>query len=320
MRPIREFSFAEKLEIMTTKLNYLLIFTLCSTLFFSCNKDEDQDEMQTCQTEELHECVPYDAQTFTDSLTDSWTEANEEDTHTFISIPASELGGGVVTITLESPGAGPAISVWESGLVEQGASIFTSGAGVDEVFTAKFTAYPGKSYTAIIHPSWNPSSFPSQYTLTWTYEGKMDCYEHNDTWDQAKFVPKNLDIEARVLTGHIENGVGSLDDVTFDWYKFVLDEPSQVQVLVDECPEDIKLTTRIFDEDQNHKLTTTTFITGSGTETGSTYTDLSNDVLNPGTYWLEVHSFFAPQSEVLMDDPDPDHWSSHYNMKVTTVD
>lgn len=304
------------------KFGFLALVVMLS---FSCEKDDDvaeQTQQHDCPKDEKDDCVPYVAQSFSDGLIDTWSVANEKDTFsTFITIPTTELGGGVVTVSLETQGsATPSISVWESSLLGKGGSIFTSGESDKRLFTGKFTAHPGKSYGVIVHPFFNDDTYPSSYELSWTYEGKMDCYEMNDNHANAKFVPKDQDIEAYILAGHIENNVASNDENTFDWYKIELDEPSYVEVLLDKCPADILMTTRFLDADKKHHLSTTSFITGSSTEVGSTYTAKTNRVLPAGTYWIEMHSFFAPKAVVVKDEAEPDHWNTPYNFKVYTVE
>ncbi len=310
---------------MISTIQRLGFLALVVVLCFSCEKDDDvaeQTQQHDCPKEEKDDCVPYVAQSFSDGLTDSWSVANEKDTFSaLITIPATELGGGVVTVSLETQGsATPSMSVWESTLVGQGGSIFTSGEADKKLFTGKFTAHPGKSYTVIVHPFFNDDTYPSSYDISWSYEGKMDCYEMNDNQPNAKFIPKDKDIEAYILAGHVKNNVGSLDENTFDWYKIVLDDPSYVEVLLDKCPADILMTTRIFDEDEKHQLSTASFITGSSTEAGSTYTARTNRVLPAGTYWIEMHSFFAPETDIVKDEIEPEHWNTPYSFKVYAVE
>src|SRR5690606_3683741 len=111
-------------------------------------------------------------------------------------LPAStDPAGGYYIVTVEAEESTPWINIRVAG--DAGAII--NGAGGPTGYTTRkvaISAHPGISYDVAVSPFFNGSNFPETYTITWEYVGIMDCYEYNNDFEEAKFIPKNETIEA----------------------------------------------------------------------------------------------------------------------------
>ena len=160
-------------------------------------------------------------------------------------------------------------------------------------------------------------NFPVQYTLSWTYTGVADCYEHNDFLEfedgmpqgDSSSIPVGEVVEAYALPGYLSDGAFQWKD---DWYDFTLEEPGEVTIELLQSPQNIR---------SRFGLSTAT---GSGVDTSSSQTTLGAlHTLGPvqleaGTYYLrwtttENGPWFTHTGA---GDPLPDHWVTPYQFIV----
>ncbi len=274
---------------------------------------------------ELHECTPYDPDSFTGSITNNWSEPNENDVYPGLLPAVTDPAGGYYIVTLQTEESTPWIDINIGG--EPG-TIINGSNGTTDNTTRKvaFAAHTGISYDVMVKPFHNGSNFPEAYTISWEYVGIMDCYEPNNDFDEAKFIPKNETIEAFMNRGYVAYGPPTEHQ---DYYKVVLTEPSKIQVELLQSPSDHFISIAMFRFDESsgsHSsvISDVTLISGNANsaENGSLYMRTSNHVLEPGTYYFRMQTFLSSTVRVDFDGGEslPDVWLTPYKFKVTTVE
>src|SRR5690606_22016640 len=137
---------------------------------------------------EINECTPYEPANFTSSITGTWSEPGESDLYPDLLPASTDPAGGYYIVTVEAAESTPWIDIRVAG--DPGAIINGSGGPMDyTIRKVAFSAHPGISYDVAVSPFFNGSNFPETYTITWEYVGIMDCYEYNNDFDDAKFIP-----------------------------------------------------------------------------------------------------------------------------------
>lgn len=268
---------------------------------------------------EAHECTPYDAETFSGSLTDNWSEPNEKDVYPGLLPAVSDPAGGyyVVTVTTEES------TTWIDISTPGGVTIIggSNGTTDDNVRKVAFSAEPGISYDVSVNPFMNAPTpnFPETYTIDWEYHGIMDCYEYNNTFEQAKFIPKNETIEA---FANRNNEGSSINENHMDFYKIVLAEPAKIQVELEQSPSDNFIDIRLYRQDQEGLPASYTYTSGDWAQDGGLYIMTTNSVLEPGIYYAKTSAYWPGGTSVQLDQEGetiPDIWLTPYKFKVTAV-
>lgn len=271
---------------------------------------------------ELNECTPYEPDNFTNSISGTWSEPNEEDVYPGLLPASTDPAGGYYIVTLQAEESVPWIDIRIAG---DAAAIINGSNGTTDNTTRKvaFAAHPGISYDVMVKPFFNGSSFPETYTITWEYVGIMDCYEYNNDFDQAKFIPKNETIEA---FANINNEGYGIQEEHQDFYKVVLHQPAKLQVELQQSPSDNFITFRMFRDSSpgGSIVTYLTPISGNpaGAEAGSLYYKTSNNTLEPGVYYIEFKAYMVFGHKTAdFDDGEalPDTWLTPYKFKVTAL-
>src|SRR5690554_3734647 len=284
----------------------------------------EQKWVRTYTEPELNECAPYDPDSFTGSITDNWSEPNENDVYPGLLPAVTDPAGGYYILTLQTEESTPWIDINIGG--EPG-TIINGSNGTTDNTTRKvaFAAHTGISYDVMVKPFHNGSNFPEAYTISWEYVGIMDCYEPNNDFEEAKFIPKNETIEAFANRGNEGYGI---QEEHQDYYKVVLTEPSKIQVELLQSPSDHFISMRMFTYDESTGsssgvLSDVTLISGNANsaESGSLYMRTSVYVLEPGTYYFRMQTFLSSTVRVNFDGGEslPDVWLTPYKFKVTTV-
>lgn len=269
---------------------------------------------------EVNDCSPYDAGAFSGDLTNNWSEANEIDEYPGLLPAVSDPAGGYYIVTLTAEESVPWIDIKIPGAPYPIINGSAGGSSTPQTRKVAFLAHPGVSYDVTVNPFINGGNFPETYTINWEYVGLMDCFELNDTFEQAKFIPKNETLEAFANAGYKVMGSS---ETSFDWYKVRINEPAKIKVEVQQCPSDEFMRMRIFREDHSELTTTTTDIFGNSTNhtAGTLYYKVTNSTLDPGIYYIRFDGTKTGNRQIdyNAEETMPDVWTTPYKFQVTTV-
>ncbi|MBB6681292.1 hypothetical protein H4O20_07535 [Aequorivita sp. 609] len=275
---------------------------------------------------EANDCLPYDPTIFNGNFQGEWEEINEIDAFSIMSIPSHDVNGGIAAITVQTDA--PVVPCFNLFAGDELSSALKTGNNGTQIRTYRVIGQPGTLFSGETTDCENAPSdqYPWQYTVSWSYESIIDCYEPNNSFEQAKAVPKNETISASGVAGHTNGGLGIYDPSTYDWYKITLNEATKLRLTLNECPSDIHMHFRIFQKNNNGGVSTISVdseaISGELHAPGSTYYIQSRNILQPGEYLLEGHRLVGQgvPSVVADDELNPEHWSSPYTFVVTTED
>ena len=149
----------------------------------------------------------------------------------------------------------------------------------------------------------------------------MDCYEPNDSFDEAKFIPKDEVIEAYANKNNEGYGIQEEQD---DYYKVVLFQPARLQVQLLQSPSDDFVDLNVYRESGGEIVTTLTPISGmpGDKEDGALYFKTTNSTLDAGTYFVRARTFMndGKPADLNLGEPLPDTWTMPYTFTVTAVD
>ena len=302
-------------------LSFLILIVIS---LYSCKKDESAD-CTPMEPIELDDCVTYEPTVAENTFTSTWTVANERDTFfNEIQIPAGDFGGGYVSVAVESfdDDLIPWLTVQPditlpAGAIFSGSAATTNNEQIEQGF---FSVHPGIEYGIEVLPFFNAAEYPQTYEVRWEFFSRPDCFEPNDTQAEAKKVLLNNINEAYMIAGHINPGVGALDDNTYDWYKVELTSAAVLKSELLQSPTDMTISMSVFDDQgsafvMNHVVTQA----GGDFDNGSLSYVESNSELPAGTYFISIHGdFLADGRKSDMDDPLPDHFNTTYRFQVTT--
>ena len=291
-------------------------------LLTSCNEDDVKQI-------EKNDCNPYVASDFTKTISGIWAKPNERDEYLDAIVIPNDAGGGYVKVVLSQSHSElrPALIVDndfnEGGAIISGSSATTNNELIRE---AHFSVHPGMKYSLIAYPFFNAPTddYPVDYTITYEFVSKVDCFEPNDTRVEAKKVLMAETIEAYAIAGHKRYVVGALDDHTYDWYKIELKERGQPIVEILDLPTDMRIVTRWFnqkDEQIGGDFVFTGPDLGTPFERGRTSINTTSQILDAGVYYIEVHADFLENGRKAHNDtkPIPAHFNKAYKMRVTVM-
>lgn len=273
---------------------------------------------------ELNECIPYEPGTGSELIEADWSVANEEDVYAGLLPAVSDPAGGYYIVTLKSSESTPWIDINKPG---DPGTIINGSNGTTNNTERKvaISAQPGISYDVKVKPFHNGwgliNGNAESYTLSWEYLGIMDCYEPNDTFAEAKFIPKNETIEA--FANRNNEGYG-IQEKFKDFYKVVLEEPAKLKIELLQSPSDNFVNIRLHRENQSHIVSSTTPISGNANnaEVGALYSITSNQVLSAGVYYIEAFPYWAYGTRTVDFDNGGslrDSWLTPYKFIVTTA-
>lgn len=257
--------------------------------------------------EQAHECVPYTPMSTGGVLSGTWAMQNDEVTHS-ITVPA-EAGGGMVELHIDSAPAGPALIVEVAGVTT--ASISSSGVPAGKTsMSLRFEAAGGQSFDVTAKSNWNatPDQYPLNYTLTWSYEGREDCYEPNDVREEAKLIPFNQVLTARLGYNRASNYHTAPEH--HDWYRFELLEPRTVAFELLSGPSDVDVALHAWGSAPG------TIGSGSG-KPASEGNSMSLGELAPGMYFVQVEAAgFHEDGVSKNEEPVSDHFRTPYTFRL----
>lgn len=303
------------------KTIYVIGLLIIGLAIFSCSSDNDTVAPLPTPIQEVNDCEPYSATPASGSTNGTWDVANERDRYpNLINIP-SDPGGGYVQVTLSQSDGDliPALFV-DNDLDSGGTIIGGSAAQTNDESNriAYFSVHPGSSFSVEVYPFFNAPAYPVDYTITWEFVSRVDCFEQNDTRSQAKKILFNEIIEAYAIAGFTDYFIAAGDDRTFDWYKVEIDEARVIEVEVLDMPNDMRISMRLFNSSGS--------IAGYDFEWLGAETNLnrgrlskitSTSALNPGTYFIELHADFVESRKSNSDlEPIPEHFNKTYKIKA----
>ena len=275
------------------------------------------------QFAERDDCRRYQVGDFSNAHHSSWEEVNE--THSYPGlIPAvSDPGGGYYTVTLTNgsgiiPGLSITSSNDDSGAISSGTA---AGSRSPTERKCTFLVHPGVSYDVTAHySSYIVADGPVDYIISWTFTGKMDCYEQNDYIGGAKFIPKNEPIEAYAITGYTMNYNKAGDPQTFDFYKVQVFEPAKLKMELLQVPETIKLRVSLLSTEGVNLGVHQDVISGHIDADGGLFYTTTNREVQPGTYIVKIEVAGTRKTVINQFNNEiiPDHWKNPYKFKVTT--
>lgn len=272
---------------------------------------------------EPHDCSTYNAEGGNGLTGDDWEAPNETDFHGSFLPSTGQPGGGIYTVTLSNndgvvPGLKVTSSNGGSGAISSGTA---AGTNNETVRTTSFIAHPGISYDVEAHYSSyviadNP---PITYSLSYSFSGKMDCYEPNDVISESKRIPKDQIIEAYALTGYINNYVVTNEPQNYDYYKVRLETSAKIKVELLEVPSSVNIGVSIVNLDESGIVVNREEISGTVSEDGAIYNTTTNSVLSAGYYVVRVYIGGTRKTAINDDEATPEHWNMPYKFKVSAV-
>lgn len=278
--------------------------------------------IDTMEPEE-HDCSTYNAEGSNNAIGDDWEAPNETDFYGAFVPSTGQPGGGIYTVTLSNgdgvvPGLKVTSSNDSSGAISNGTA---AGTDNETVRTTSFIAHPGVSYDVDAHYSSyvivdNP---PITYNLSYSFSGKMDCYEPNDVISESKRIPKNQVIEAYALTGYINNSVVTNEPQNFDYYKVRLETTAKLKVELLQVPSSVNLGIAILNLDESGIGASREEISGTVSEDGAIYNTTTNSALPSGNYVVRVYIGGTKKTVINDGEATPEHWNMPYKFKVTAI-
>ena len=240
--------------------------------------------------------------------TGAWSMPNERATHD-ITVPA-DPGGGLVRlkVTVDHTDAIPWLNV--HGIDDVDGSAVLSGSAVEtaneQVWNGAFVAAPGSTYRLTTYEFFNAEAneHPVGYTLDWTFESIVDCYEPNDSLATASRVARGEEVEAYFVAGH---RIGGAPESVLDHYAFDVDAPGTVTFHALTSPSNTTIRMRMFRPDESQ-------IPGGGAVADGE--SMAFEVGEAGTYLVELRPEATLDMTVDQDDVDLPHFGATYRFRI----
>ncbi len=262
---------------------------------------------------DLHECEPYESTPEVRSIGGTFTEPNDEQFGSFVA--PDDLGGGYIefVMTTGDGDLAPGVIVYTD---DTGPAIISGTAqGQDNPLVREggFAVAPGQQYEFTFTQGINadPANYPVDFTFAWSYVGVDDCYEQNDTPEDAKQVPVGTTIEAYAMAGYTANVILSAEYI--DWYKVVIEREASVEAEMTVPPGGYdalhRMRIRFWNEEGSTELAN-----NGGNGGGEVFTTAYD--FEPGTYLMSVEVANGEGATWSYDQPVPTHWSTPYNVEL----
>jgi hypothetical protein len=181
---------------------------------------------------DLGECVSYKPAEI--SGTKSGTFASADDI-VKIKLPETDVGGGLLKVTYLADARPITGSLWLAEGSKKDVPRHETGAfgpGISDGATGVvYYRLAGKKSYEIGAKSFSFSDGEKNgYTVTYSYEPQIDCYEANDTLATAKRIPVNTKLTASLHTGFGPDDESIVTASGEDWYTFELATEKRVQL------------------------------------------------------------------------------------------
>ena len=256
------------------------------------------------------DCERYDASTLSGSNTGEWRDNQVTgvviDT---VTIPEEDRGGGYVEVDLfgyENFQAGAIARV------ELGAEVIASSGptGRAAPTNVAFAAAPGGSYQIVGVQNLDGQNHPIPVTASWSFTSLVDCWEPNDTRDEASRFLLGETVEAYFFAG-FSGPRAPQDGELDDWYVVRLEEAaSSAEFLVESLPANKSNRFQVYYEDEERPAGSVL------TEAGSDAVSVTVAPAAAGDYYLRLSEFLVPDAVAARDQPLPDNWSDTYLVEV----
>lgn len=292
--------------------------------FSSCRKDDEIALVVPPVVIPTDDCVDYKPTAASGTINGVWEEPNNKDVYLNAIVIPSDAGGGYVKVILSQnhPDITPWLTVDPD--LDNGAAIIsgsTQGNDNEMVKEAYFTVYPGMKYSMEASPFFDAptNDYPVDYTITWEFISKVDCFEQNDSIEDAKKILLGDTIEAYAIAGYIDYVVRAGDPQTFDWYKVEVGENGILEAEVLVVPTDMTIKIALYNEDGTNIWSDFEWLSpGSVIGNGRLSKTTTKDTLSPGTYYIELHADFVQSRKLDADnEPLPDHFNQKYMIKTS---
>ena len=176
-----------------------------------------------------------------------------------------------------------------------------------------FEVAPGQSYHVLVTQFIKAKEelYPLAYAGAWTFHSRVDCYEPNNTVDEAKIIPFNKMIEAYGIAGYKKYYIRNRDPETLDWYRFELTENTNVSIELLQVASNQQMNMRLLNNDRK-------VVFSVSAKKGELLSHKAG-MLTPGTYYLEMHPIpDSRKANLLLGQSIPDHFDTPYRFMVKT--
>ncbi|MFO8029254.1 MAG: T9SS type A sorting domain-containing protein [Cyclonatronaceae bacterium] len=260
-------------------------------------------------------CEMYDPMPLSRGFGGQWIAPQDEQSASFY-VPASRRGGGIITATLSagSEEISPRLRVCQDSSCVRGSIVGDTGIEVNEA-TVKFQAAGGQGYHFDILQFGNApeDDYPVGYSLSVSYEDRIDCWEINNTVEQAKQLNVGDTINAYMIEGYKMNFLQSSEYA--DWYTFELEEEAFIEINMPQPAGMHLMRVKLFDEPDENVATVQ--LDGKQENKGQPFIATTTRARAPGTYYLRVGVLLSGDGVVSGPGDQPDHWNQKYEMSVT---
>jgi hypothetical protein len=226
-----------------------------------------------------------------------------------VAVAVPDRGGGLVRVRLQ---ASAATSV----------TVFLQGRPEDEnhegvLLTSEpersflFRAQGNKTYELEVKAFITPPMGGSTWTVSWTYEPNVDCYEPNDTAMTARRIPLDTPITAFAHAGIIEGDGVLVGAGLLDFYSFELTEPASVRLSATRAG-DAALVFEFIDLSTSAPLLISTDLFAA-----PKVPSFSDEVELPaGVHGVRVSAFVSQPSTLGLPAMVPADWNQPYTLSV----
>lgn len=231
----------------------------------------------------------------------------DESERVAVSVP--DRGGGLVRVSLQASSA-TSVTVFLQGRPED-----ENHEGVlltnEPEKSFLFRAHGARTYELEVKAFITPPVGGSSWTVSWTYEPNVDCYEPNDTAATARRIPLDTPITAFAHAGIIEGDGVLVGPGLLDYYAFELTEPTTVRLAVTR-PSDTAIAFELF-----NLTTDTSTLVASDLFAAAGVQSFSDELELPaGVHGVRVSTFGSQRSTLGLPATPPADWNRPYTFSV----
>jgi hypothetical protein len=282
---------------------------------------------------DLHECVMYEPTVGAGGdLGGEWSTSGEAGQAVRTIVVPADPGGGYVTVRLQSTESmrpqlfAEVLPEATGGIVLSGQTTTDPAINPDPTLVeAVFEVAPGRSYQLTLrglNAAGASITYPQPFTASWSFTSRVDCYEPNDTFDDAKAIPMERAIQATFIAGFRDsNSIPATSEPTLDFYRFELHEATPVRITLSDVADEVRPRLVVYGEGGGQ--------VGSGAlapAAGQNAVYESAGALSAGWYRVRVDVGLSPSDfrrSSLTSNTDtkaPTHFQQNYTLVVESLD